>query len=840
MAWDFFAQPVGWFGTIVRCKQESSLKGLKMRIETSAMRFRVSGVLFYLVWSIIGLGHVGASAAEIAAPRDEAAVKRVLDQRSGGESLLKDDAWRPWQKGFERAGGVFACDNGTDSRVQRGVSQTVTLDQARPEPLVAIAWSKAEGVGGSRDSSYSLYLDLTYQDGTPLWGQVATFRVGSHDWQKAQVTIFPEKAVKTVAFHMLLRGHTGKALFRDPELRVIRAPAGTCLFDGVAVTTERSPKEGFQVRDVAADSDFVAIDRAALDLKLDCQRTETGGATFFDVTLSDTSGKDRAVTLVYAIHVDRSQGQWFQDPRQTMDIEEGREYLNTNRFSAGANGQLSRYPFAAVANRGESVALGIDIDHPAFFRVGYNADTQELFLAYDIGLAPEKSSARVRFCRFDFDRKWGFRGALDRYYALLPRAFERRIAQQGLWMPFAKISEVKGWEDFGFRFKEGTNETAWDDAHGIVTFRYTEPMTWWMRMPKAMPRTPVAALAYAHQLAEEKHDRSAEAFLTSGFHDETGQFPARLLDTPWCDGAVWSINSMPEIKGEITDFKNKWNAELRNSLYGPQRKADLDGEYIDSSEGYVTNELDFRRDHFAASETPLTFSLDNRQPAIFRGLIVFEYARALANDVHGMGKFMMANSTPSRLCWLAGQLDVMGNETDWHQSGNWRPMADADLLFRRVMCKAKPFCFLMNTRFEEFSHELVEKYMKRCLAYGMFPGFFSHNASQGHYFTRPELYDRDRDLFLKYVPLCKRVAQAGWEPITRARTDSEKVHVERFGERYLTVFNESGQPCVAKITFEGDCSATSKELVHDRIVTWQNNQAEIPLTGEDVAVIQLR
>jgi hypothetical protein len=146
----------------------------------------------------------------------------------------------------------------------------------------------------------------------------------------------------------------------------------------------------------------------------------------------------------------------------------------------------------------------------------------------------------------------------------------------------------------------------------------------------------------------------------------------------------------------------------------------------------------------------------------------------------------------------------------------------------------------MNTRFEEFSHELIEKYMKRCLAYGMFPGFFSHNASQGHYFTRLELYDRDRDLFRRYVPLCKRVAEAGWEPITRARTDSDHVHIERFGERYLTVFNSSDQPCVATITFEGDCPATSEELVRDRIVTWQNQQTEIPLAGEDIAVIQIR
>ena len=180
----------------------------------------------------------------------------------------------------------------------------------------------------------------------------------------------------------------------------------------------------------------------------------------------------------------------------------------------------------------------------------------------------------------------------------------------------------------------------------------------------------------------------------------------------------------------------------------------------------MTDELDFRRDHFAAAETPLAFCLGTHRPAIFRGLIAFEYVRAIAADVHGTGKLMMANATPDRLCWLAPLLDVMGTETDWNPRGKWRPMSDADLLYRRALCKGKPYCFLMNTAFENFSHELVEKYMKRSLAYGMFPGFFSHNASEGHYFTRPELYDRDRPLFSKYVPLCKLVAEAGWEPIT--------------------------------------------------------------------------
>jgi len=600
-----------------------------------------------------------------------------------------------------------------------------------------------------------------------------------------------------------------------------------------------SAREGFQVRDVATETDFFALEDSALDLKLECQTTGADGATFFDVVLSDTSGRDRAVTLLYTIPVTAAQCEWFHNPRRTVPVETKGEYVNTARFAAGSNGQLSRYPFAAVANNAEAVALGIDMARPAFFRTGYNAGTEELFLAYDIALTPEKPTAHLRFCKFDFDPEWGFRAALERYYAIFPEHFVTRIEEQGLWMPFAKISDVTGWEDFGFRFKEGTGETAWDDEHGIITFRYTEPMTWWMRMPEELPRTPEAALAEAKRLAQEKDDPQAQALLTSGYHDETGQFPARLLDTPWCNGAVWSINSMPHVQGETTDFKNKWNPTLRDRLYGPKRQADLDGEYIDSSEGYVTDELNFRRDHFAIADTALTFSTTGHKPAIFRGSIAFEYIRALASDIHAMDKFMMANSTPIRLCWLAPLLDVLGSETNWHPGDTWRPMSDGDLLFRRALCKGKPYCFLMNTDFEHFSHELVEKYMKRCLAYGMFPGFFSHNASQGHYFTRPELYDRDRELFKKYVPLCKQVAEAGWQPVTRAHSDREAVYVERFGDDYLTVFNDSGRRQKVTITTEMQGIEPTHELVGGRDVEWHQGQATLTLGAEDVAVLQL-
>jgi hypothetical protein len=764
-------------------------------------------------------------------------VKKVVRATGGSENLLKAEAWRPWERGFQKEGQIFVCDNGPDTQVQRGVSQTVTINQTTPVPIVATAFSKAEDVTGGRDNNYSLYLDLIYTDGTPLWGQTAQFDIGTHDWQKREVIIFPEKPVKTVSFHMLLRSHGGKAWFKNPQMKILTQATGVNLFDGLGVVQAGPLQEGFQVRDVGADTDFLQIQKSALGLKLDCDRKQSKGETFFDVTLTDTTGKDRAITLIYTIPVEADGLRWLDDARTSRNVEAGREYINATSFQAGANGRLCRYPFAAVANKKRGVGLGIDMAYPAFYRIGYNAGTGEMFLAYDIGLTPEKPSARLSFCKFDFETRWGFRSALDKYYDIFSDYFHCRIKEHGLWMPFARISDVKDWADFGFKFKEGTNETKWDDDNDIITFRYTEPMTWWMRMPKETPRTMAAAMDHAKTLAE-KDDSKAKGFLTSGFHDHTGQVCARLLDTPWCDGAVWSMNSMPGIQGQFSDFGNKWNPEIRDRLYGPNREADLDGEYIDSSEGYVTGELDFRRDHFAAARTPLTFSKTDHKPAIFRGLIVFEYARAIAEDVHGMNKYMMANSTPSRLCWLAPMLDVMGTETDWNPGGNWRPMPDSELLYRRTMCKGKPYCFLMNTNFEDFSHELVEKYMKRCLVYGMFPGFFSHNASEGHYFTRANLYERDRGLFKRYVPLCKQLSEAGWEPVTGAAAEGVNICVERFGEAYFTVFNDSENRTSVTLTFEGELPQQCRELLTKKMLQCQNNKLTFELGAEDVAVLK--
>ena len=766
-------------------------------------------------------------------------VKQVVRFGNANFNLLRPNEFRPFEAGYQIEDGVFVCDNGNDTTARRGVAQTVMLNQTRPEPILAEAWSKAENVSGSPSGGdYGLYIDITYEDGTNLWGQSAAFATGTHDWQKKTLTILPPKPVRSLTFYTLFRNKSGKVAFKDMKLSVLRTPQEAVLFDGVPVIKKGSAM--LQIRDVAANSDYFELNGNPFGVI----PTVKGMGQVLQVTLTNPDDKDRCLTLVHAVPFIATT--WCEHPRSDIAIEPNSEYvLTTSMPNIGSNGRLSLYPFAAAIaprvvqsgnepSRLVAYGVGIDLKTPGFFRTGYNSGTSELFVAVDIALTKESPTAKINIVEFRFNSQYGFRGALDAYYELFPDYFASRTPEQGVWMPFTSISTVEGHEDFGFKFKEGDNETAWDDAHDILTFRYTEPGTWWMPIPDNVPHNYDTALAEAKRLAENNNAR-ALALFKSGMYDAEGKLSCQILDTPWTKGAVWSTNDMPEIEGG--SFALKWSPQIFERYYGRTDRGILDGEYIDSAEAYVTTPLDYRRENFAAARTPLVFSQEDHQPAIFKGLMLFEYSRKIAEDMHQHDKLTFANSTPDRLCWLAPWFDIMGTETDWNRGGRWSPMSDSAMLYRRALCGAKPYCFLMNTEFTQWSYDMSERFMKRSLAYGMFQGFFSADASTRTYFSQPDLYNRDRPLFKKYVPLCKLVAESGWQPITRATSSAPKVYVERFGEHYFTVFNDSQEEKTVELRFEKSYTAF-KNLVSGRAEPLIGGVLHLRLPAEDIALLE--
>lgn len=713
------------------------------------------------------------------------ALYQVADPHVGMEAQeLHYGKRTPFGAGYVLDGAEIICEN-ADRKDSRGAQWGYVAKGDGTAPFIFSAESLVERRGTDAASSdYSVYVDLAFRDGTRTYGLNAPFEPDpSLGWQKKSVMVRPDKPLKSASCYLLFRSQSGKVRFRKPSLSVGKG-GGFAWLDECLIDVKRSvlmTQPGFLIRDVAANGGYHQVKDGgkAEDILLNVQERRTASVSNFNIEMRDISGKDRAVTLLYAIPLpSKAEVVWHDGPRKSENLVGACGQRRSTTAVGAGEGRLTRWPFAAVSVNGKGYALGIDPTAPALFRAAYSADLHTLYIAFDLGFAVERPKAHFRFISFSFPSAQGFRGALAAYQKALPQFAQVRLRKHGLWMPFDKISEVKGWEDFGFAVKEGDNEPNWDRAHGIATFHYTEPSSWWMRMKNGASATLQECLAEANRRADAC-DAHGLAWRASACHDRRGNVVGRVLDMPWCKGALWIVSPLPGIKGG--DYALKLGT-LNGSI---------DGEYIDSAEFGLAPPLDFRRDNFAVADTPLAFDPDTKRPALAKCLTIFEYVRETANRCHAAGRYLMGNCVPSTWPWLVSYSDFGGREVKWiDERGRWRPASHDDLLYYRAMSGGKPYCFLMNVDFSRFTHEYAEKYMQLCLAYGLFAGFFSPNASDSRYFSTPALYERDRNLFKKYVPICRRISEAGWRAVNDlAVSETEGVFVEQFGERYLTVYN---------------------------------------------------
>jgi hypothetical protein len=192
----------------------------------------------------------------------------------------------------------------------------------------------------------------------------------------------------------------------------------------------------------------------------------------------------------------------------------------------------------------------------------------------------------------------------------------------------------------------------------------------------------------------------------------------------------------------------------------------------------------------------------------------------------------------------------MGHEIDWAPDGTYTPETDDVMNYRRAICNQRPYLLLMHTNYEALPPECMELWMKRSAAYGFFPSPSENRGGAGEYWENPRLYNRDRPLFKKYIPVIKALSAAGWEPVTCARSSNPQVYVERFGEPggplYFTVFNDSHQPQTAVLQVEAQplgLNATSPTITE--VLSGESIRAEgggfirLSLGPEDVKVLQV-
>lgn len=507
----------------------------------------------------------------------------------------------------------------------------------------------------------------------------------------------------------------------------------------------------------------------------------------------------------------------------------GKSLTDGGYGDAVGQGTMSFYPLCAVSIDGVGKGLGLDMSVPVVYRLCANIE-QGLFAEFDLATSPLTSKfpnrAFFKMSVFDFNPEWGMRAALQQYYSIFPEQFKKRVVTEGIWLPFTALRSITGWEDFGFAF----HETSWgssdikdgkrlpsilsDKETGVLSFQYTEP--WDIQLPIESK-----SLAYKTLVSDEMISKRHREYLKiSATEDKNGLWQTRRLETPWFR-AGWAVSITTNCDPDLIGF-NRYQYILKDEIL-PAIKLNVDGIYFDSMEWNWHHDLNYREEHFATTDYPLTFSKNVARPAIWNFASEFEFMKRIADEMHSQGKLAMGNGHGWNP-FAAANLDLFGAELSWYSSDAHNTEA---LDFKRAISFQKPIVFLLNEglndkAFTEAPYPGYEVYFAKMLAYGFFPSFFSVDASSDPYWRDSTKIENGRPFFKKYIPIIKKVAGAGWEPITAATTNSELVKIERFGrddKLFFTVRNLSDKDTSCEVILDlQQLGLTEKFAVEELVV----------------------
>lgn len=649
------------------------------------------------------------------------------------------DGWSAYSSGYSRdtqahSGSSSLKASATSTSILAGAYQVVRFNesQAHYRTLKVSGWSRAEAVSGNIDDDYSIYVDVTYDDGSHLWGQTARFVTGTHEWQYAQKIIELERPVVEIYVYCLFRNHVGTVWFDD--IKLVETSQSLPHLEGELSLQDQGIVETATMANsnIKLDAKFEGLDRM---IKI-------------ETTVSDTSGFDRALSLSFKLPLNLTGWIWGDDISSSRRIGEDGLYRNSQPL--GEERWIATYPLASISSPEKhfGLTIAVPMDQPRIVEFQYLPG--EFSIKYDFAVSgltrnfPNKAVFTFYIYKNDLP-EWAFRGSLKKYYELFPQFFTKRVTKEGIWMPFTPISRVRNPEDFGFMFHEGDSDVPYDNAHGYYAFVYIEPWDYWLDMG-SFTKEPtseeiLSALRGDINSADQSKRENARAVMTSGLYNITGGLYFRTVNAPWISGSGWSAlfptNTDPSIPSNES-FPNKayvtWNLQLDPSFQNAESlKAKLDGVYLDSFQGYFPDTEDYRKEHFSNVSFPLQWDQMTYEPVLLDLFTHYPLTEQISARMHDQGKLVMANTIDRLSTFFAQLVDVAGIEVDWLPGGQYTPDSDQIFNFRRSIMYQKPYLLLMNTNFDHMTYDVVEKYFKRCTHYAVFPSMFSSDASTNPY-----------------------------------------------------------------------------------------------------------
>jgi len=573
---------------------------------------------------------------------------------------------------------------------------------------------------------------------------------------------------------------------------------------------------GLAATKVARIGKAITVEYQGRQLVCDVTYSMIGEAIKADGVLKNLSGGDRAILLTYTI------------PLVGKDLKFSPSLNDMNVAANEAGTESSVYPVAAMCGGNFGLALAIPPTAPTMFKlVGSKSGiTLRLYL----GLSPDTrkfpNAAKFSFLIYPCDGRWGFRDAIRLYYKMFSEYYTHHGKGDGLWLFQSEGSLPTNASDFRY------DETVMNDAlsgiierdhkAGILTFPY---MIVGQREIKHLPAKPgsyeeamsiyekwTPADAQGAPATKENVASGLDRYLkdevdSSGIEKANGNYQIVLRNTDWGGESItFVVNPNPDLfAGTVKKTTGGEALAMIHRCLDANPK--VDGIYIDSLGRAWCGNLNFRRDHFPYARYPLTFDSEGNV-ALHNQVSHYEFMERLRRELHAEKRLLFANgvynySLISRLTpeygdvretgrfFLAAILDIAGSEA------GASPTQDRWEFFRTAM-GPKPYLTL-NYYWDDVAK--VEDYLNHALCYGVFAT--NTHGFKERYWNNPEGHGRDKALYEWFLPLVRTLSNAGWQPVTYAKSRTKGVLLERYGKKgrfYFTVFNPGPeQECVVDI-----------------------------------------
>jgi len=627
-------------------------------------------------------------------------------------------------------------------------------------------------------------------------------------------------------------------------------------------------------------------------LSLQTLFVETNDYIEAEVMLESVSGVDRAVWLEFRLPLDSGDWTWWDSINEKRAVNAQELTLpNSYRplydvlkpeFRTAAAAPFYTpcenriVPFAVAANSTAGVAMAIPPTNPINFISG--CDDSGLYFRWPIGLTAGTSKfpsqAKLKFRIYPVDPKDGLRDALDKYYDWFSEYYSVDARELERY-------KSRGWAYSGIPERAGPYIARNQGDDGYIAYFNLKGLARDLFTAEEAPLDEVilSNAEYDARLSDPSvtfqwdadSSMGQEIFASSRPDLPDGSYYAWKGDG---DDLLYPLNPDPDLvvtnaSGESLMTQGQYMFSFFTNL---NETTAFHGTHIDMA-GNWANYMDFREDHFAAADHPLTFDLSGNV-GLHLKMAFYEFFDAVrtygkthdfGNEPAGMKMLSMKGKEQSTSVpgieqegtrffnaalvdssWHEGSVDGGDGLSAWNKYDVER-MFMGRKLYRitsgsmsqhnaAILSDGDP----SNDHLLEPRREQVEHVLASSVAYG-FP-----TTLETDYFVDVDDYEydpivsqyhfRDADLWARYEPVNDLMVSAGWEPLTHATVSLTNTVCERFGDAppyYFSLWNQSTSTTV-RISIDLAELGVATDAWNLREIVWRSALQNVSVDGNSV------